>query len=162
MTQDSQQPQTQAPAPGQNPTLQALEVLVGDWEMELSNASFLPSPSTTVRSSVAVEWVQDNAFLLMRMGERPPSPSTAIWLISRDESFPTYTMLYYDARHVSRVYEMSFSENVWKVWRQSPGFSQRFLGEVSGDGKTVIAHWEKSTDGTSWEHDFDVTYKKLG
>ncbi len=144
-----------------NPALNHLEFLVGEWEMELSNASFLPRPSDTAKGHVSFEWVQDGAFLVMRMGDKPPGPPAAIWLISRDESTPNYTVLYYDSRTVSRVYGMSFSESVWKMWRESPGFWQRYEGTVSYDGKTITARWEKSADGTQWEHDFDVTYTKV-
>ena len=92
---------------------------------------------------------------------RPPLPPDAIWLISRDESTPNYTVLYYDARSVSRVYKMSFSDGVWKMWRESPGFWQRYEGKLSKDSNTITAHWEKSPDGTKWEHDFDLTYTKV-
>ena len=144
----------------QNPALKHLEVLVGDWEMELSDASFLPRPSDTAKGLISFQWVQDGAFLLMRMGDQPPGPLAAMWLISRDESTPDYTVLYYDNRGVSRVYEMSFADGVWKIWREAPGFSQRFDGRFSDDGNTVTASWEKSLDGTKWEHDFNVTYTR--
>jgi len=143
-----------------NPALKHLEVLVGDWEMELSNASFLPRPSDTATGLVSFEWAQDGAFLLMRMGDKALGPPEALWLISRDESTPDYTVLYYDARGVSRVYEMSFTDGVWKMWREAPGFSQRFEGKFSDDANTVTASWEKSFDGTKWEHDFNVTYTR--
>lgn len=154
MTEDNTHPQT-------NPALKHLEVLAGEWEMELSNASFLPNPSETIKGRVSFEWVQDGAFLLLRMGDKPPNPPAALWLIGRDESAPLYTVLYYDARTVSRVYAMSFSEGVWKMWRNAPGFSQRYEGQISHDGKTITARWEKSSDGTTWEHDFNVTYTKI-
>jgi|SRR5579859_181187 len=144
-----------------NPALKPLEALVGEWEMEISNASFLPRPSDTVKGLVSFAWIQDGAFLLMRMGDKPPGPPAALWLISRDESAPGYTVFYYDSRSVSRVYEMSFSEGVWKMWRNAPGFCQRYEGTVSKEGKTIAAHWEKSVDGTRWEHDFDITYMKI-
>jgi hypothetical protein len=144
-----------------NPALQKLEGLVGEWEMELSNASFLPRPSDTVKGLVFFEWVQDGAFLVMRMGDKPPSPPSALWLIGRDESIPNYTVLYYDARSVSRIYEMSFSDGLWKMWRESPGFSQRFTGTFLDDGKRITARWEKSSDGLRWEHDFNVMYTKI-
>jgi hypothetical protein len=160
MTQDNTaQANPQAPRP--NPALQQLEVLVGEWQMELSNASFLPDPSQTVKGRVTFEWAQDGAFLALRMGDKPPSPPAALWLIGRDESAPNYTVLYYDARSVSRVYEMSFSDGVWQMWRNSPNFSQRYEGKISSDGKTIAAKWEKSSDGTTWEHDFDVMYTKI-
>src|SRR5574337_428507 len=112
-------------SPNQNPALKPLALLVGDWEMELSNASFLPNPSDTVTGHISAEWVEDGAFLVIYMGNKPPSTPDAIWLISRDESTPNYTVLYYDSRKVSRVYAMSFSEGVWKMWRNSADFSQR-------------------------------------
>src|ERR1700682_6160528 len=115
-----------------------LEGLVGDWEMELSNASFLPRPSGRVKGGpVLIEWVQDGAFLAMRMGDKSPGPPQALWLIGRDDSTPNFTVLYSDARSVSRVYEMSFSEGVWKMWREAPGFWQRNEGTVRKDGKTI-------------------------
>lgn len=94
------------------------------------------------------------------IGNRPPGTPDAIWLISRDESIPNFLVFYYDARKVSRVYEMSFLDHTWKMWRNSPGFSQRFERKVSEDGNTIAAYWEKSDDGSTWEHDFDVTYTK--
>jgi len=55
---------------------------------------------------------------------------------------------------------MSLSDGLWKVWRDNPGFSQRYEGRVSPDRKTIVAHWEKSFDGVAWEHDFDITYTR--
>jgi hypothetical protein len=161
MTDDSSIPAQAKSSPTQpNPALNHLEILVGDWEMEVSHASFLPSPSDTTKGPVTVEWVQGGAFLVMYMGNKPPSPPSAMWLIGRDESTPNYTVLYYDARSVSRIYAMSFSENVWKMWREAPGFWQRYEGTLSQNGKSITAHWEKSSDGTTWERDFDVTYTR--
>jgi hypothetical protein len=58
------------------------------------------------------------------------------------------------------VYEMSLRDNVWKLWRDSPDFSQRFTGTCSEDGKSIRGCWEKSSDGSNWKHDFDLTYLK--
>lgn len=154
--------QAKTPPSQPNPALKFLDVLVGDWQMELSNAAFLPNPSGTATGLVSFEWLQDGAFLMMRMGDKPSAAPDATWLIGRDDSTPIYTVLYYDSRSVSRIYQMTFSDGVWKMWRDAPGFCQRFEGKVSADGQTITARWEKSPDGTSWQHDFDLTYTKIG
>jgi hypothetical protein len=144
-----------------NPTLIDLEIFAGDWKMELSNASFLPDPSDTMTGHVSFDWLEGGAFLIMYMGNPSAGTPDAIWLISRDESASNYTVLYYDTRKVSRVYEMSFSDGTWRMWRHAPTFSQRFEGKLSQDGNTITARWEKSSDGFTWEHDFDVAYTRI-
>lgn len=61
---------------------------------------------------------------------------------------------------------MSFSDGIWKLWRDSPDFSplkfsQRFTGTFSDDDKTISGGWEICHDATRWEHDFDLTYTKV-
>ncbi len=144
-----------------NPALVELEFLSGEWDMELSNAPFLSSRNDTAHGRVIFVWVEDGAFLVMRQGAQSGTPPSARWAIGRDESSPYFKVLYCDNRGVSRIYEMSLAEGIWRLWRDDPGFSQRFEGRVSPNRKTIVAHWEKSFDGESWEHDFDVTYRRL-
>jgi len=144
-----------------NPALRDLEMLIGNWEMVLSHASFLPNSLDTMRSKVAFEWLEDAAFLIMRMGDHPSKSQGAIWLINRDEANSDYKVFYYDDRKVSRIYEMSFADRVWKLWRQSPNFSQRFEGKINHNGNKILAKWEKSNDGQTWEHDFEVMYTRI-
>ncbi len=144
-----------------NPALVDLEFLVGVWDMELSNAPFLSSRHDTAHGHVTFEWIEDGALLVMRQSEQSGNPPSARWVIGRDESGADYTVLYSDNRGVSRIYQMSFSDETWRLWRNNPTFSQRFEGRVSQDRKTISSHWEKSSDGSSWEHDFDVTYTRL-
>lgn len=148
-------------SPDPNPALKELEILTGRWEMEISNADFLPDRSAKVKGTVAFEWMEGGASFILRMGDRTSGSPSATWLIHRDESSPDYKVFYYDDRKVSRIYEMSFSEGSWKLWRGSPNFSQRFEGEISQDGNSISAHWEKSSDGLNWEHDFDLRYDRM-
>jgi len=143
-----------------NPSLKPLEMLIGNWVMEISNASFLPDPSATVKGKVSFDWIEDGAYLIIRQGDKDTGTPFSTWLISCDESNKEFAIFYYDDRNVSRIYQMSFDKAEWKIWRKAPGFSQRFKGVISGDGKTITASWEKSTDGKKWEHDFDLTYTR--
>jgi hypothetical protein len=121
--------------------------------------SFL-APDDVAHGHVNFEWIEEGALLVMRQSEQSGQPPSARWAVGRDESGADYKVLYSDSRGVSRVYEMSFSEGLWRLWRTTPEFSQRFEGRVSPDGKTITSHWEKSFDGTTWEHDFDITYSR--
>jgi hypothetical protein len=141
-----------------NPALSDLEPLVGEWSVEIA---FPADPETPVRGSVSFEWLEGGAFLVMRAGVEWSGPSGSVAVIGRDEKTETYSMLYFDARGVSRIYEMSFGDGVWKQWRSAPGFSQRFTGTLSEDGSTIAAKWEKSSDGSQWDHDFDLTYTRV-
>ena len=104
-----------------NPALADLQFLAGAWDMELSEASFLPGPDAKVHGSVTFEWTEQGAALVMRMGVA--ATPTAIWIIGRDDSEPGYHVLYADDRGVSRVYRMSFSGDTWRMRRDTPEFS---------------------------------------
>jgi hypothetical protein len=39
-------------------------------------------------------------------------------------------------------------------------FAQRFVGAFSEDGNVIDGAWEKSQDGSTWEKDFDLTYRR--
>lgn len=143
-----------------NPMLKDLQILIGKWEMELSNASFLPNFITTIKEDISFEWFEGGEFLIMRMSTKKDGMSWAVWIIGRDEYSPNYSVFYFDNRHVSRVYEMIFGNGIWKLWRNSSEFSQRFTAKMSKNKEVIKGHWEKSVDGENWEHDFDVTYVK--
>lgn len=143
-----------------NPALKELDVLIGNWRMDVSNASFLPDPSDVMPGFAEFAWIENGAFIILRQSAKD-GPPLAHWLIGADDSNKTCTVLYYDNRSVSRIYEMRFADGVWKLWRDAPGFPQRFEGAHSPDGKIISGRWEKSPDGKTWEHDFDLTYTRV-
>jgi hypothetical protein len=127
--------------------------------MELSGASFLPDPDDRVTGTVAIEWIEDGAAIVMRQGRPGESPSAAVWIFGRDQADPIYRVQYADDRGVSRCYEMSFVSGEWHMWRTTPEFSQRFEARIGSDGRTIRGARMKSFDGgTTWEHDFNLDY----
>lgn len=145
-----------------NPSLKPLEVLSGRWDMEIRwspEAHKLVGGPATVRGATRFEWIEDGHFLVHHQGGADGAPDSR-WLMGRDETSGEYSVLYADARGVSRVYQMSFENRVWRLWRNAAGFNQRFEGRLSLDGRIIEAHWEKSADSKAWEHDFDLKYVK--
>jgi hypothetical protein len=144
-----------------NPALSPLSILIGEWNVKVSNASFLPSPDDTVTWQASIEWLED-AFMIWRsqgMNDFPESIS----IIGRNENQASdrYSMFYYDSRRVSRIYEMSFNNGVWKLWREDSDFFQRYEGKINEAGDSISGKWENSSDGKKWEHDFTITYVRI-
>ena len=141
-----------------NQALKNLDMLVGHWNVDVS----LPlDPSAVIHGQASFEWVEGGAFLLYRSQIDRAEFPRATAMIGPDDSAGTYSMLYFDSRGVSRIYAMSLSNGIWKLWRKFPGFSQRFEGRFSDDYNTITSQWEKSSDDSDWEHDFDLTYKRV-
>lgn len=144
-----------------NPGLEHLGVLVGEWNIEITDMSFEADKTAVVYGRTSFNWTEGGAFLLQQseiLNNDFPRP---ISIIGPDDTAETYCMLYFDSRGVSRIYQMSLTEDTWKLWRDFPGFSQRFIATISEGRNVMTARWERSSDGTNWELDFKLTYKRV-
>jgi hypothetical protein len=70
-------------------------------------------------------------------------------------------MLYFDERGVSRRFEVTLRDHVWKWCRNAPGFSQRVTVTIAADGRTMVSRGELSRDDANWEPDLELTYTRL-
>jgi len=143
-----------------HPMLEGLDAFIGEWSTEASLA-----PGVTGRT--VFEWVLGGQFLVER-SEVPDVPDApdSIAIIGVDRDGTAYTQHYFDSRGVARVYGMTFRDGAWTLLRDAPDFTpldfwQRFTGRFSADGGTISGRWETSQDGSTWEHDFDLTYRKV-
>ena len=59
-----------------------------------------------------------------------------------------------------RVYAASIDDGAWRIWRDSPGFSQRFVGTFADEGDTVAGVWQLCTDDKTWQDDLKITYRR--
>jgi hypothetical protein len=147
-------------APLANPAMAALEFLVGEWDMTLSDASFLPDRNQTIAGRVVVEPIEAGGLLAMRQMADPTGPPMASWVIGRDGSQGGYVVLYSDDRGVSRVYQMTVADSTWRIWRDDPEFSQRFEATADDSRNVIVGRWERRSSSGPWEHDFKVTYAR--
>ena len=150
--------------------LARLDVFVGEWVMEAQFPGDQPAPSSPTgegpRALSWFEWALDRQFLLQRTEISIPEAPDSLTIISADPQTGAYTQHYYDSRGVARLYAMSLADGVWTLTRESPDFApldfqQRFTGTFSPDGNTISGAWEKRLDG-DWEHDFALTYRRVG
>ncbi len=141
-----------------NPALQPLKVLVGEWTTIGTHPLV---PGVTFHGRTSFEWIEGGAFLIMHSEIDEPQIPSGIAIFGSDDKTDECFMLYFDERGVSRKYEVSLRGNTWKWWRNAPGFSQRFTGTLIDDGRTIAGKGELSKDGTSWEGDLDLTYRRV-
>ncbi len=115
-----------------NHSLKPLEVLSGQWNTEIRwtpQAHKLVGGPATVHGTTRFDWIEDGHFLVQHQGGNGGPPDARL-LMGRDDSSGEYSVLYADARGVSRVYRMSFDESVSRIWRSALGFNQRFEGRL--------------------------------
>lgn len=140
-----------------NPTLQPLSILVGEWNT-VGTHRLLPD---TLHGHTSFAWLAGGAFLIMYSEIEEPGMPSGIAIFGSDDATEAYFMLYFDERGVSRTYEATLRDNIWKLWRTAPGFSPRFTGTVGDNGDTIIGVWELSEDSSIWKRDLELTYTRV-
>lgn len=97
-----------------NPALQPWCVLVGEWHTVGTHRLL---PNTTLHGQASFTWLQGGAFLMMQTQTEEPGFPSNIGIFGSDDATQGITMLYFDERGVSRKFEATLQENVWKLWR---------------------------------------------
>jgi hypothetical protein len=136
--------------------IQRLSRLVGSWKVTIrwSVATHqLVGGPREIEFPVEINWLDSGPWLHYRFG-------AAHWLIGGDEDDPEFVVLYTDDRPAPRLYQMTFERDVWKIWRDAPGFRQRFEGKITEKGRTIVAHWDKAEGNKSWARDFDLVFRR--
>jgi hypothetical protein len=151
-------------------TLQALDRLVGSWITEATHPAL---PGVVVHGTAEVAWLEGERFLILRTRNDHPDFPDAVSIIgymdadragadahaSTKGGESRLAMHYFDSRGVFRVYGVDIDTEAWRMWRDAPGFSQRFDGSFTGGGETIVGQWLSSEDGVRWEDDLRITFR---
>ena len=151
---------TEAGFPGElrpNDAAHLLDALVGNWTIEIVHPL---AHGGTIRGKANFEWLGNRSFLIHRWEVEHPDFPDGLAVIGRGDSGREWAMHLFDSRGVHRVYATTFRDGQWAIWRDWPGFSQRFAGVLSEGGQLISGRWEKSEGGATWEHDFDMSYRR--
>jgi hypothetical protein len=139
--------------------------LMGEWHGE----GEMPDPPMKLSVEAKIEPLGE--FIVLRsVGEPKDVPDTLSIIGGAPEGKPQ-PMHYFDSRGVKRLFMMSLEGSTWKIWRApgedwngpgGPGFNQRFIGEISADGRTIKGRWERGMGdaGDEWEMDFPINYSR--
>jgi hypothetical protein len=75
------------------------------------------------------------------------------------EDGDAFEMQYFDSRGVHRIYSIEFDGNELRIWRDVPGFAQRFSAELATDGATLPGLWQLD-QGEGYNDDLAITYRR--
>ncbi len=141
-----------------NPALAPFSVLIGHWNTTGTHPLI---PNTILHGRASFDWLENGAFLMWRSEIDEPGVPSGLAIFGSDDSAQEYSMLYFDERGVSRKFQVTLHDNIWRFWRNAPGFSQRFTGTIVEGGNTIIGTGELSTDDSTWEKDLELTFKRV-
>jgi hypothetical protein len=138
--------------------LEGFRALVGEWTTEAIHPLL---PDTVVPGRTRVEWLEGERFLILRGRNEHPDFPDSVCVIGATDEEEGLTMHYFDSRGVFRVYRVSLEDGVWRIWGDGPsGFSGRFSGSFSDDGDTLSGVHQLSRDGSTWDDDLAITYRR--
>jgi hypothetical protein len=135
--------------------LELLRALAGTWMTEGAHPLL---PDAAIHGETTFEWLDGERFLIMRSHYDHPEIPDAIAVTGVVDD--QLSMQYFDSRGVHRVYSVTMTADTWHFWRDDPGFSQQFTGTFSEDGTTITGRGQLSRDGTTWDDDLALTYRR--
>ena len=118
--------------------LARFEALIGTWATDATH----PLVDGVVPGSITFAWLEGGRFLIQRSRNEHELFPDAICLIGAPETGEGLVMEYFDSRGVRRTYGVSLEDGVLRMWRQYPGFDQRFsatLGPDEFEGRWQLA-----------------------
>jgi hypothetical protein len=136
--------------------LEPFDALIGTWTTDATH----PQVDAVVSGSTTFEWLEGGHFLAQRSHNDHELFPDAISIIGAPEAGAGLVMEYFDSRGVRRTYGISLDDGLLRIWRDAPGFAQRFsatLGHDSFEGR-----WQLARIRGDWQDDLKVTYRRLG
>jgi hypothetical protein len=139
--------------------------LIGEWdaagEMDIGGETIRATGRTTIE--------QLGEFVVIRATVQPPEFPDSILIVGGGKAGDPAPVHYFDERGVERRYLTTVADGRWTVWRadeswrESPGFNQRYVGEMSPAGDRIAGAWERGLGeaGDQWELDFTLDYQRV-
>jgi hypothetical protein len=137
-----------------DPALEPFDVLIGTWATEATHPLF----DGVVPGSITFEWLEGGHFLVMRSRNDHELFPDGISVIGAPEVGGGLVMEYFDSRGVRRTYGISLEDGVLRIWRDAPGFDQRFSATLAHDSFEGL--WQLAETPGDWQDDLKMTYRR--
>ncbi len=135
-------------------SLEPFAALVGTWATESTHPAF----DGVVAGSVGYEWLEGRRFLVQRSRNEHELFPDAICVIGAPEHGDGLVAEYFDSRGVRRTYGISLVDGVLRLWRDHPGFAQRFAAVLAPEG--FEGRWQLAHSPGDFRDDLVVVYRR--
>jgi len=131
------------------------DALIGTWSTEATH----PLVDEVVPGSITFEWLEGGRFLIQRSRNDHELIPDAICVIGAGQADEGLVMEYFDSRGVRRTYAVSLEDGLLRMWREHPGFDQRFSATLAPDA--FEGQWQVAETPGQWHDDLKVAYHRL-
>jgi hypothetical protein len=139
-----------------DPALEPFDALIGTWTTEARHRLM----DAVVSGHTTYEWLEGGRFLIQRSHSDHESFPDGISVIGAPEDGDGLVMEYFDSRGVRRTYDISLVDGVLRIWRDHPGYEQRFSARIAPDEYEGV--FELAEAPGEWKQDMRVTYRRRG
>jgi len=137
-----------------DPALTSFDALIGTWATEATHPKF----DGVVPGSITFEWLEGGHFIVQRSRNDHELFPDAICVIGAPEVGDGLVMEYFDSRGVRRTYGIALEEGVLRIWRDAPGFDQRYAATLATD--VFEGLFQLAETPGDWKDDLRVTYRR--
>jgi hypothetical protein len=137
-----------------DPALEPFDVLIGTWATEATH----PEIDAVVPGTVTFEWLAGGHFLVQRSHNEHELFPDSISVIGAPEPGEGLVLEYFDSRGVRRTYEASFTDGVLRMWRDHPGFDQRYAVTPAPDA--FVGLWQVARTPGEWKDDVRFAFRR--
>lgn len=137
-----------------DPALEPFDALIGTWATEATH----PLVDAVVPGTITFEWLEGGHFVVEHSSNDHESFPDAISVIGPPESGDGLVMEYFDSRGVRRTYGISLNDGVLRIWRDAPGFDQRYSATLAPD--TFEGQFQLAETPGDWQDDLRVIYRR--
>ena len=138
-----------------DPALEPFEALIGTWATEATHPML---EGVVVSGSLTFEWLEGGRFVVQRIRQDHELFPDAICVIGAPEAGEGLVMEYFDSRGVRRTYGITLTDGVLRMWRDHPGFAQRYAATIGDDRFEGL--WQVARTPGDWQDDLRLVHRR--